>query len=419
MKNLLIQSAKILDHQSPFNGKIVDVLISDGRISEIGKNINVSDKSTIIFSAKGQVLSPGFFDLNANFGEPGLETKEDMGTGCMTAAAGGFTGLALMPNTQPPIHSKAEVSYLISKSKTNLVDIYPLGCISHNREGKELAEMYDMQQAGAVAFSNHKNTITNSGVMQRAMLYIKNINSTLLSFAEDKSLTGQNMVNESAQTTMLGFKGIPAIAEEIMVMRDIQLCSYTQTPIHISRISTAGSVQLIAQARKNGLPVTCDVAAYNLYDTDAALQKFDSNYKVKPPLRSAHDVAALIDGLVQGVIDIIVSDHTPQDVEAKKVEFDYAEFGMIGCESFFGIVFKCLAEKMPLDKIIETFTTNPRKILKLPVYSIAENQPACLTLFSLDDYCFSNNHIQSKSNNTPYIGSMLKGKAINIFTPGN
>ncbi|HQV00527.1 MAG TPA: dihydroorotase, partial [Bacteroidia bacterium] len=354
-----------------------------------------------------------------NFCDPGMEHKEDLITGCNAAKAGGFTDVALMPSTIPAIQSKAQVDYILSKTQNHEVNVHPIGAVTLNTDGTELTEMYDMQQAGAVAFSNHKNTITNSGVMQRAMLYIKNINSTLLSFAEDKSLTGQNMVNESAQTTMLGFKGIPAIAEEIMVMRDIQLCSYTQTPIHISRISTAGSVQLIAQARKNGLPVTCDVAAYNLYDTDAALQKFDSNYKVKPPLRSAHDVAALIDGLVQGVIDIIVSDHTPQDVEAKKVEFDYAEFGMIGCESFFGIVFKCLAEKMPLDKIIETFTTNPRKILKLPVYSIAENQPACLTLFSLDDYCFSNNHIQSKSNNTPYIGSMLKGKAINIFTPGN
>ncbi|MBL7927653.1 MAG: dihydroorotase [Bacteroidia bacterium] len=413
---MLIKSVTIVDSTSVYNNKVCDVLIENGLIKTIANTLNPTGN---LIDGKGLYLSTGWFDMGVNFCDPGMEHKEDLITGCNAAKAGGFTDVALMPSTIPAIQSKAQVDYILSKTQNHEVNVHPIGAVTLNTDGTELTEMYDMQQAGAVAFSNHKNTITNSGVMQRAMLYIKNINSTLLSFAEDKSLTGQNMVNESAQTTMLGFKGIPAIAEEIMVMRDIQLCSYTQTPIHISRISTAGSVQLIAQARKNGLPVTCDVAAYNLYDTDAALQKFDSNYKVKPPLRSAHDVAALIDGLVQGVIDIIVSDHTPQDVEAKKVEFDYAEFGMIGCESFFGIVFKCLAEKMPLDKIIETFTTNPRKILKLPVYSIAENQPACLTLFSLDDYCFSNNHIQSKSNNTPYIGSMLKGKAINIFTPGN
>ena len=183
MKNLLIQSAKILDHQSAFNGKPADVLIIDGKISEIGKKISFSDKNTLVISAKGQVLSPGFFDLNVNFGEPGLETKEDMGTGCMTAAAGGFTGLAVMPNTQPPIHSKAEVSYLVSKSINNLVDVYPIGCISHKREGQELAEMYDMQQSGAIAFSDGNRPVSNAGLMSRALLYTKSFKGLIISYS--------------------------------------------------------------------------------------------------------------------------------------------------------------------------------------------------------------------------------------------
>lgn len=410
---MLIKSVTIVDTASVHNNTVCDVLLEAGKIKAIANHIPF-DGETI--DGNNLYLSTGWFDMKVNFCDPGMEQKEDLISGCNAAQAGGFTDVALMPATTPVVQSKAQVDYVLSKTRHHAVNVHPVGALTVNSEGSELTEMFDMKQAGAVAFCDDKKTIANTGVMQRAMLYVKNIGSTLLSFAEDKYLAGNNMVNESAQTTMLGFKGIPAVAEEIIVMRDILLCSYTQTPIHISGISTAGSVQLIADARKKGLPITCDVAAYNLHNTDAALQTFDTNFKVKPPLRNNHDVEALCNGLVNGVIDVIVSDHNPQDIETKKVEFDYASYGMIGCESFFGIAYKCLHNKMSLDKIVETFTVNPRKILKLPNNKIAVNETARLTLFGLQDYVFTNSHIFSKSANTPYTGTTLKGKAMRIIT---
>ncbi len=413
MGKLLIQSATILDPQSKYHKTVHDILIIDGRISEISKQINVSDKETVIINAKSHYLSPGFFDLNVNFGEPGLETKEDMESGCHAAAAGGFTGLALMPNTEPPIHSKAEVLYIVNKTKHSLVHVYPLGSISQHREGIELAELYDMQQSGAIAFTDGNRAIANAGLMSRALLYSKGFDGLIFSYAEDASIANKGKMNEGAMSTLLGIKGNPALAEELMVARDIYLAEYNDAKIHFSTISTAGSVELIRQAKKRKLKVTCDAAAHHLVLSEDELESFDSQYKVKPPLRTKADIKALIAGLKDGTIDAIVSQHTPHEIEFKNVEFEIASYGMTGLQTAL-----CLAIQAGLtaEEIVDKMAFNPRKVLGLPVQAIAENEKANLVIFDMQaEWIFNEETNFSKSSNSPLMGKMLKGKVRLVF----
>ncbi|MGB4399063.1 MAG: dihydroorotase [Daejeonella sp.] len=408
MNNLLIQSATILDSQSKFQGKVADILIIEGKISEIGKNIKTTVSTTKIINAKGQFLSPGFFDLNVTFGDPGLETKEDISSGSASAAAGGFTGLALMPNTQPPIHSKAEVSYLVNRAKNNLVDIYPLGCISHHCEGKELAEMFDMQQSGAIAFTDGKKPLSNSGLMSRALLYTKSFNGLIFSFAEDQDIAGKAKMNEGVMSTYLGMKGNPSLAEELMVSRDIYLAQYNDARVHFSTISTANSVDLIRKAKKAGLKVTCDVAAHALVLTEDLLEEFDSNYKVKPPLRTKTDQKALLAGLKDGTIDAIVSQHTPHEIEFKNVEFEIASYGITGLQTALPLAIKA---GLSPDQIVEKMAVNPRKILGLPMPVLEAGNSANFILFDTSEqWTLDEKTNFSKSENSPFMGEILTGK---------
>lgn len=408
MNNLLIQSATIIDPQSKLHGKVADILVGDGQISEIGKNLEVSDKKPIIINAKGQFLAPGFFDLNVNFGDPGFETKEDISTGAAAAAAGGFTGIALMPNTQPPIHSKAEVSYLVNRSKNNLVDIYPLGCISHNCEGKELAEMFDMQQSGAIAFTDGHRPVCNAGLMSRALLYTKSFNGLIFSRPEDQDIAGKAKMNEGVMSTYLGMKGNPSLAEELMVSRDIYLAQYNDARMHFSAISTANSVDLIRKAKKAGVKVTCDVAAHALVLTEDLLEGFDSNYKVKPPLRTKADQKALIAGLKDGTIDAIVSQHTPHEIEFKDVEFEIASYGITGLQTALPLAIKA---GMSPEQIVEKMAINPRKILGLPIPVLEAGNSANFILFdTLEQWTLNEKTNCSRSENSPFFGEKLTGK---------
>jgi len=405
--NLLIKSATISDPGSPFYQQLVDVLIDKGQIVKIAKKIS-SDIET--FDARGKHLSPGFFDLNCNIGELGLETKEDLKTGTQAAAAGGFTGVALMPNTQPPVHSKAEIEYLVNRAKNNLVDIYPLGTLSHKREGKDLAEMYDMYQHGARAFTDGNRPVQDAGLMERALLYTKGFDALVLSYPEDTAIAGKAKVHEGEVSTLLGMKGIPSLAEELMVARDLYLAEYTGSKIHFTTVSTERSVSLIREAKKKGLKVTCDVAVHHLLLTDEALLGFDSQYKVKPPLRTKKDVNALIKGLKDGTIDAITSQHTPHEVEFKNVEFEVAEFGMIALQTAFSIA---LEAGLPVGMIVEKMAINPRKILGLNVPVIAEGQEANLVIFDENDtWTFDKSNNKSKSYNSPFIGEKLKGSIL-------
>jgi len=405
--NLLIKSATLIDPNSPFNQKTVDILIEKGVIAKIATGIKADAP---VFDANGKYVSPGFFDLNCNIGELGFETKETLETGTRAAAAGGFTGIAMMPNTQPPVHSKAEVEYLHNRAKNNLVDAYPLGTISHKREGKDMAEMYDMFLSGAKAFTDGNRPVQDAGLMERALLYTQGFKALVFSYPEDTAIAGKAKVNEGEVSTQLGMKGIPSLAEELMIARDLYLAEYTGSKIHFSTISTTRSVELIKEAKKKGLPVTCDVAAYHLVLTDDELQGFDSNYKVKPPLRTRKDVNALIKGLKDGTIDAIVSQHTPHEIEFKDVEFEVAEYGNIGLQTTFSLAIKA---GLDINLIIEKMAVNPRKILDVEIPAIAEGNKANLIVFDKDaewEYNKANN--QSKSCNSPFIGMSLKGQVL-------
>jgi dihydroorotase len=405
--NLLIKSATISDPGSPFYQQVADVLIEKDHITKIATQINSDTES---FNAKGKHLSPGFFDLNCNIGELGLETKEDLQTGTQAAAAGGFTGVALMPNTQPPVHSKAEIEYLMNRAKNNLVDVYPLGTISYKREGKDLAEIYDMYQSGARAFTDGNRPVQDAGLMERALLYSQGFGALILSYPEDTAIAGKAKVNEGEVSTLLGMKGIPSLAEELMIARDLYLAEYTGSRIHFSTISTERSVELIKEAKKNGLKVTCDVAVHHLLLTDEALLGFDSQYKVKPPLRTQKDVKALMAGLKDGTIDAIVSQHTPHEVEFKNVEFEVAEYGMISLQTAFSIA---LEAGLQVEMIIQKMAVNPRKILNLEVPVIAEGQKANLVVFDENaEWTFNKSNNRSKSYNSPFIGKKLKGSIL-------
>jgi dihydroorotase len=405
--NLLIKSATLIDPNSPFHQKIIDLLILNGVIKQISPGIEADVPA---FDAEGKYVSPGFFDLNCNIGELGYETKETLETGTRAAAAGGFTGLALMPNTQPPVHSKAEVEYLFNRAKNNLVDVYPLGTISHKREGKDMAEMYDMFLSGAKAFTDGNRPVQDAGLMERALLYTQGFKALVFSYPEDTAIAGKAKINEGEVSTLLGMKGIPSLAEELMIARDLYLAEYTGSKIHFSTISTARSVELIKEAKRKGLQVTCDVAAHHLVLTDEVLKGFDSNYKVKPPLRIQKDVAALITGLKDGTIDAIVSQHTPHEIEFKDVEFEVAEYGNIGLQTTLSLA---LQAGLDIELIVQKLAINPRKILDVEVPILAEGQEANLVIFDATaDWIYTKENNKSKSCNSPFIGQNLKGQVL-------
>jgi len=409
MKSILIRSVTILHPASVYHNTIADILITDGKIAKISNEIT-SSEDVVLIDGSNKYVSPGFFDLNANFCEPGLETKEDLISGSAAAIAGGFTGVAVQPSTNPVIHSKSEVSYILNRTKEFIVDVHPLGCISQNREGKDIAELYDMRMSGALAFTDGTRPISDSGLMSRALLYAKGFDGLIFSFPEDSSIAGKGKMNEGIVSTYLGMKGIPALAEEVHISRDLYLAEYNDCPVHFSTISSANSVALIKEAKKKGLKVSCDVTAHHLVLSDEALEGFDSNYKVKPPLRTSADISALLAGLKDGTIDAIVSQHTPHEIEFKEVEFEIASFGIIGLQTVLPLALKA---GLSPEAIVEKLAINPRKILNLPIPGFEEGEEANLVLFdSNEDWVFDASTNKSKSSNSPFLKTTLKGKVL-------
>ncbi|WP_113662435.1 dihydroorotase [Pedobacter nanyangensis] len=405
--NLLIKGITIADPNSVFNGKTCDVSVEKGIIKAIASKLENSG-TVEVYDGKGAILSPGFFDLNCVLGDPGLETKEDIHTGTAAAAAGGFTGIAIMPNTKPVVQSKGEVAYILNRAKGNLVDVKPIGAISQYLEGKELAEMFDMKQAGAVAFAEAGKAIADDGFMSRALQYALGFDGLLFTHPENKALAGKAQVNESKTTILLGMKGIPALAEELQVSRDIFLAQYHNAPLHISNISTAGAVALIKKAKKDGVKVTCDVAAHQLVFTEELLNDFDSNYKVKPPLRSKADNKALIAGLKDGTIDAVSSQHRPHEIEFKNVEFEIASYGIIALQTVLPLL---LQAGLDTALIVDKLAIAPRTLLKLEVPQIEVGQTANFTVFNpTQEWRFDSETNQSKSANSPLFNTTLKGK---------
>lgn len=409
--NLLVKNVIIADPQSSFNKQECDVRVVDGLIQNIGKLTPKAEES--VFEAAGAFLSPGFFDLNCVAGDPGFETKEDILTLTEAAKAGGFTGVALLPQANPVVQSKSQVEYIVNKAKNNLVDVLPIGAISQNREAKELAELFDMQQAGAVAFSDGDKALQDDGFMSRALQYAKGFNALLMVYPENKSIAGKSQINESKNSVLLGMKGLPALAEEMHIARDIFLATYNETKIHISNISTAGSVALIRKAKKDGVQVSCDVTAHHLVFTEELLADFDSNYKVKPPLRGKADVKALIAGLKDGTIDAITSQHRPEEIEFKNVEFEIAHYGIIALQTVLPLL---LRAGLDIGLIAEKLAINPRKLLNLAIPVIAEGEKANFTIINpTEKWLYNAKTNFSKSANSPLLGTELTGKVILVY----
>ena len=413
----LIRAAKVVDPNSKHHNKVVDILINKGVITEIGKNLTVPKNAEII-EEKGLHVAPGFFDLHANFRDPGFEWKEDMQTGMLAAAKGGFTGVLSMPSTIPATDTKSQVEYAQKMSSGNVVSVHPAGSITKGLNGKELTEMFDMNKSGALAFTDDKNSIQHAGIMKLALLYTKNFGGIIMNQANDKSISSDGHMNEGVISTILGLKGIPSLAEDLMIARDIKLAEYTEGRLHFSCISTAKSVELIRAAKKKGLNITADAAIHNLVLDETSCEGFDTRYKVNPALRTQKDIKTLIKGLKDGTIDAICTDHTPEDIEHKKVEFDNAEFGMIGLQTAFSLA--CQLEKeIGLEGIIEKMAINPRKLLGLEVPEINTEKAANLCLFNpTTEWTLEEADIVSKSKNTPFIGETLKGKIVGVINNG-
>ena len=415
--NILIKKARIVDIGSALNAKTVDVLIKKGEITDI--RASISDKNAKKIEIDNLHISPGWCDLHVNFRDPGYEYKEDIQSGMRAAAAGGFTAVALMPTTSPCIDSKTQVEYLIKTASTGCVDVHPVGAISINMEGEDITEMYDMKQAGAVAFSDDKKPLADAGLLERALLYSKAFKGLIMNFPYDLNIAHNGIINESENTVMLGIKAVPALAEEVMVARDISILEYTGGRLHFSTISCARSVELIREAKAKGLQISCEVAAHQLVLRDEILKTYDSNYKVMPPLRTDSDIRALITGLKDGTIDAVCSDHNPEDVENKMKEFDHAAYGIIGMETAFALLNTQLAKELKIEKIVALLSNNPRRILGLQIPHIKKGAKANITLFDPEtQWTFQSKDIKSRSANTPFIGCDFKGKPLGVYNKG-
>jgi dihydroorotase len=408
---VLIKNATVVSPTSPFHGKNKHIFIENGIISKIEDELNVDAGETI--EMNGLCVSPGWMDCFANFCDPGEEYKETLQSGANAAAAGGFTEVMLIPNTHPVVSNKSQAEYIIQKSKDLAVAIHPIGAITKNAEGKELSEMIDMFQNGAIAFSDGTTPVQSSGILQKALEYILAINGTIIQLPDDKTIGTHGLMNEGEISTKLGLQGKPALSEELMIARDIELVRYTNSKIHFTGISTKKSLELIEAAKKEGLNVTCSVTPYHLFFCDEDLQGYDTNLKVNPPIRTKKDRDALREGIKNGVVDFIASHHQPQDWDHKVCEFQYAKNGMETLESVFGAIGSC---GISTDTFIKMQTENIHSVFNLPAASIAEGEKANLTLFlPNEEYVFEEKDILSKSKNNAFINKKLKGKVIGII----
>lgn len=399
-----------------------DLLVREGKIAGIGKDLRPEPADEIIELPNAHV-SIGWMDVGVYVGDPGFEHREDVDSAAKAAAAGGFTAIASMPNTHPAVHSKSEVAYIRNKSAGGPVTFFPIGAVSHDCAGKDMAELYDMHTAGAVAFADGAQSIQDGGLLLRALEYSKAFNGLIINWPHDKSIASGGQMHEGVVSTSLGLKGLPALAEHLVVQRDLSLLEYAGkgARLHIHLISAAHSVALIRAAKAAGLPVTASVAIANLClsDADMAMEEgaspFDSNLKVMPPLRTPFDRDALIEGVLDGTIDFIVTNHSPWDEEAKKLEFPYADFGMNGLETAFSLYTMYLQNRIPLDRWIDAAAVQPRKILGLAVPELAVGSPANLTIFDPEkEWTLTAANMQSKSRNSPFLDKLLKGKVLRV-----
>jgi dihydroorotase len=410
---IIIRGAKIIDSKSPFHNQTVDLLIVDGFIKKIGNSLPNTDNAEEL-KLDNLHVSQGWFDSSVSLGEPGFEDRETIANGLDVAAKSGFTAIALQPNSFPIIDNQSQVNFVINKANGFATQLFPIGALTKESEGKDMAELFDMKKSGAIAFGDYTKSLDNANLLKIALQYVQDFDGLVIAFAQDDKIKGNGVANEGIVSTRLGLKGIPDLAEEIQITRNLFLLEYTGGKLHIPTISTAKSVQLIKEAKAKGLNVTCSVTVHHLVLTDEKLEGFDTRYKVAPPLRTETDRQALLKGILDGTIDMITSDHNPIDIEHKKMEFDMAKNGTIGLESAFG----ALMTVLPLETIIEKLIAG-KAIFSIPNHGISEGEIANITLFNPEGKSiFTKENILSKSKNSAFLNSETKGKVYGILNQG-
>src|SRR5579864_3984484 len=419
MAALLIKNGRVIDPASRHDGP-ADVLIENGRIAGLGQHLNRADAP--VLDAAGLVVAPGFIDMHVHLREPGIEHSETIETGALAAAAGGFSSICCMPNTLPVNDNATVTSYIIERARHGaVVNVFPIGAITKNSAGEELAAIGSMKNAGIVAISDDGRPVMNARVMRRAMQLAKSFDLPVIDHCEDLNLSAGGDMHEGAQSTRLGLRGIPASSEDVMVARDILLAETTGARFHVAHISSRHSLAMVQFAKKRGLPVTCEATPHHFALTDADIASYDSSYKMKPPLRSACDVAAVFEGIVSGAVDAIATDHAPHPGSEKMQEFEKCPFGILGLETALGLSFEKLLhpKKIGLKRLVELFTTGPARILGIPRGTLETGAAGDVTIFSLDrEWTYDVNKSFSKSRNSPFDGKAFRGGPVATIVNG-
>lgn len=418
---ILLKGGRLID---PPTGRdeVFDILVVDGRIDRIGKELTASQAQSI--DLRGRVVAPGFIDMHVHLREPGFEHKETILTGVQAAAAGGFTAVCCMPNTNPPIDDESVIRFIQSRARIALngaVDVYPVGAVTIGRKGEHLGPLAELAEAGAVAFSDDGDPVANAEIMRRALEYAAMFDRPIIQHAQDMPMTQGSVMHEGVVATALGLQGWPSIAEEIVVSRDIMLTEYTHGRYHVAHASTAGTIELVRRAKERSLPVTCEVTPHHFALTDELVRSYDTNTKMNPPLRPREDVEAIREGLKDGTIDVIATDHAPHSFDEKEVEFQAAPFGIVGLETAIGLAMTELVHTnlLSLPRLVELMAINPRRILRLPDVAIEEGAQANLTIFDpAQEWVVDPSRFRSKSRNMPFSGRRLKGRPVGILNNG-
>ncbi len=410
MNRLLIKNGRVIDPASSLDERR-DVLIEDGRIAAVDAGLDVGEAE--VFDAAGMVVAPGFIDIHVHFREPGIEHAETIETGSKAAAAGGFTSVCCMPNTIPVNDSPTVTSFIVERARNAAaVNVFPIGAITKGSDGEQLAEIGAMKAAGAVAVSDDGLPVMNSGVMRRAMLYADSFGLTVIDHCEDLNLSLGGDIHEGALSARMGLRGIPGNSEDVMVARDVILSESTRARIHIAHISTRNSIEIVRQARSLGIPVTCEATPHHFALTNADIDGYNSNYKMKPPLRPHFDAEAVIAGLADGVIDAIATDHAPHTGNMKMQEFERCPFGVTGLETAIGLTLESLVHtgKISLARMVALFTSGPNGVIDLGRGTLAAGAPGDVTVLSLGrEWTFDVNQSQSKSKNSPFNQHAFRG----------
>jgi dihydroorotase len=421
MAHLLLKHGRLID---PGSGRdeTLDLLVIDGRIERLGPNLTASGAQAV--DLKGKIIAPGFLDMHVHFREPGFEYKETVATGCAAAAAGGFTGVCCMPNTNPPIDDEAVARFVRDRGKSalgGLVDVRPIGAVTAGRKGEHLAPLAELSAAGVVGFSDDGDPVHDAEIMRRALEYSGMFDHPVIQHAQDPSLTHGGVMHEGVVSTALGLAGMPGIAEDLMVARDLQLVEYAGGRYHVAHASTASTIQLVREAKARGLAVSCEVTPHHFTLTDEAVRGYDTNTKMNPPLRSSADLEGILEGLRDGTVEVIATDHAPHSFDEKQVEYQAAPFGIVGLETALGLVLTELFHKhvLSLSQIIEKLSLHPRRILGLPAITVEEGASANLTIFDpAAEWVVAPELFRSRSRNTPFGGRRLKGRPVGVINNG-